>query len=267
MNNNGTQRESDRFPRPAVQLRDVELEDAISADEIALCFQPQVDVATGNLVAVEALVRWPLELSGEQLFFRADAAGLGERLSRHAQSAAIAAAARWTGPLANIGLALNCVAADLARPSYGGWLIGECGRFGLDPARLTVEITESSLVIDRALAAAKLSWLRQWGVKIALDDFGTGYANLTYLTALPLDLLKIDRELIAGLNDPRGQMVVRAVIAMAHELGIDVCAEGVETAEQLAMIAEWGCSTAQGFLMAPALDQVALERFAAPPSA
>ncbi|HET9355049.1 MAG TPA: EAL domain-containing protein [Sphingomicrobium sp.] len=258
-----SQRASDRLHKRQAPQRDLELEGAITADEIALRFQPQVEVASGRLVAVEALARWPLERCGERLFFRADAAGLGERLSRHAQSAAIAAAARWTGPLAHIGLALNCVAADLARPSYGGWLIGECSRFGLDPARLTIEITESSLVIDRVLAAAKLAWLRQWGVKIALDDFGTGYANLTYLTALPLDLLKIDRELIAGLNDERGRTVVQAVIAMALDLGLDVCAEGVETAEQMAMIADWGCTTAQGFLMAPALDLDELERFAA----
>ena len=258
-----SQRASDRLHKPQAPKRDLELEGAITADEIALRFQPQVEVASGRLVAVEALARWPLERCGERLFFRADAAGLGERLSRHAQSAAIGAAAEWRGPLARIGLALNCVAADLARPSYGGWLIGECGRFGLDPARLTVEITESSLVIDRTLAAAKLSWLRQWGVRIALDDFGTGYANLTYLTALPLDVLKIDRELIAGLNDERGRTVVQAVIAMALDLGLEVCAEGVETAEQMAMIADWGCTTAQGFLMAPALDQHELERFAA----
>ena len=101
------------------------------------------------------MTRSPLERSSERLFFRADAAGLGERLSRHAQSAALAAAARWGGPLATIGLALNCLAADLARPSYGSWLIGECNRLGVHPARLTLEITESSLVTDPVNAAAK----------------------------------------------------------------------------------------------------------------
>ena len=260
--NIGSERASDRLQRPEAPRRDLELEDAITAGEIALRFQPQVEVASGRLVAVEALARWPRERCGERLFFRADAAGLGERLSRHAQSAAIAAAARWSGPLGGLGLALNCVAADLARPSYASWLIAECGRFGFAPARLTLEITESSLVSDQVLAAAKLAWLRQWGVKIALDDFGTGYANLTYLTSLPLDLLKIDRELIAGLRDERGRTVVRSVIAMALDLGLEVCAEGVETAEQLAMIADWGCTTAQGFLMAPALTPAELERFA-----
>lgn len=258
----GIQRASDRL-RPVLPLRDLRLEQAISADEITLRFQPQIDLSSGKLVAVEALARWPMEHCGERLFFRAHAAGLGERLSRHAQSAAIAAAAGWNGPLADIGLALNCLAADLARPSYGGWLIGECNRWGFSPARLTVEITESTLVVDPVHAAAKLSWLRQWGVSVALDDFGTGYANLTYLTALPLDVLKIDRALIAGLNSEKGRVVVRAIIAMARELGLKVCAEGVETAEQLALISGWGCATAQGFLMAPALDHAELAAFAA----
>ena len=258
----GTQRASDCL-QPFSPLRDLQLERAIIADEIGLRFQPQMDLATGQMVAVEALARWPMEHCGERLFFRADAAGLGERLSRHAQGAAIAAAARWDGPLAKVGLALNCLAADLARPSYGGWLIGECNRRGLAPSRLTLEITESTLVTDPVHAAAKLAWLRQWGVRIALDDFGTGYANLTYLTALPLDVLKIDRGLIAGLSGEKGRVVVRAIIAMARELGLEVCAEGVETAEQLALVTRLGCTTAQGFLMAPALDEAELARFAA----
>lgn len=258
-----SQRASDHLRVPPPALPDFELERAIRRDEITLRFQPQIDLSSGKLLAVEALARWPMEHCGERLFFRADAAGLGERLSRHAQSAAIAAAARWRGPLARIGLALNCLAADLARPSYGGWLIGECNRWGFAPARLTVEITESTLVQDPVHAAARLAWLRQWGVRVALDDFGSGYANLTYLAALPLDVLKIDRALIAGLCSEKGRVVVRAIIALARELGLGVCAEGIETTEQLALVTGWGCTTAQGFLMAPGLDEDELGSFAA----
>ena len=256
------QRASDRLSAPRAPDRDLELEGAISSCEIRLHFQPQVAAKGGRLVGVEALARWSAERSSEQLFFRASDAGLSERLSRHVQGMAIAAAAGWTGPLASVRLSLNCVAADLARPSYGAWLIAECGRHRFDPARLTLEITESSLVIDRSLAAAKLGWLRQWGVKIAIDDFGTGYANLPYLTALPLDVLKIDRELIAGLDSERNRIVVRSIIAMARDLGLDVCAEGVETEEQRAMVADWGCTTIQGFLIAPPLSDAALGELA-----
>lgn len=259
----GEQRQSDRPVAPPFPRRDIRLEQAIAGSEIALAFQPQIDIGSGRLVAVEALARWPLEASAERLFFRADAAGLGERLSRHAQRAAIATAARWSGPLAGLGIALNCVAADLARPSYAGWLIGECNRLGLDPARVTLEITESSRVSEPALAAAALGWLRQWGVRIALDDFGSGFANLAYLTSLPLDVLKIDRTLIAGMGEDKGRVVVRSAVAMARDLGLAVCAEGIETERQLALVAEWGCTTAQGYLIAPPMDAEALAAFAA----
>ena len=257
------QRASDRLEAAHAPKRDMALEAAIAACAIRLNFQPQVDVASGRLVGAEALSRWQAEPSSEFMFARAAAAGLGERLSRHVQASAIASAACWEGPLANVRLSLNCVAADLARPNYGHWLIAECSRLGFDPSRLTLEITESSLVIDRALAAAKLAWLREWGVRIAIDDFGTGYANLPYLTALPLDSLKLDCELIAGLGNERSRIVVRAMIQMARDLGLETCAEGVETVEQRDMLAEWGCTTMQGHLIAPALDERDLARFAA----
>ena len=256
------QRASDRLRAPVAPSRDKVLEAAIVANAIRLHFQPQIAIADGSLVGVEALARWSGEPKSECLFARAANAGLAERLSRHVQSQAIAVAATWTGPLAKVRLSLNCVAADLARPAYNRWLVGECGRHGFDPSRLTLEITETSLVIDRALAAAKLAWLREWGVQIAIDDFGTGYANLPYLTALPLDCLKIDRELIAGLDNEKSQIVVRSVIAMARDLGLETCAEGVETEAQRRMVSQWGCTTMQGYLFAPALDGPLLESLA-----
>ena len=261
MNDTG-QRASDRLQAPRAPRRDLSLEAAIASNAIRLHFQPQVAISDGRLVGAEALARWWEEPRSEQLFARASQAGLGERLSRHVQSKALAVAARWSGPLAQVRLSLNCVAADLARPEYNRWLIGECGRFGFDPSRLTLEITESSLVIDRALAAAKLAWLREWGVRIAIDDFGTGYANLPYLTALPLDCLKIDRELIAGLDDERCRIVVRSMIAMARDLGLETCAEGVETEAQRRFLTKSGCTTMQGYLFAPALDGPLLESLA-----
>jgi EAL domain-containing protein (putative c-di-GMP-specific phosphodiesterase class I) len=256
------QRASDRLEAAGPPKRDTALEAAIAACAIRLNFQPQVEVASNRLVGVEALARWQAEPSSEFMFARAAAAGLGERLSRHVQASAIASAACWDGPLGQVRLSLNCVAADLARPNYGHWLIAECSRLGFEPSRLTLEITETSLVIDRTLAAAKLAWLRQWGVRIAIDDFGTGYANLPYLTALPLDCLKLDCELISGLDDERGWIVVRAMIEMAHDLGLETCAEGVETQKQREMLADMGCTTMQGFLIAPALDERDLASFA-----
>ena len=133
---------------------------------------------------------------------------------------------------------------------------------GLDPRRLTVEIVESGLVQDRPAVSARLARLRAAGIRIAVDDFGTGYANLAYLTSLPLDLIKIDRGLVADLvGGRRDRIVVRAMIRLARELGLGVIVEGVETEGQLSLLSEWGCDLYQGFLGSSALDEAALDRF------
>jgi EAL domain-containing protein (putative c-di-GMP-specific phosphodiesterase class I) len=141
-------------------------------------------------------------------------------------------------------------------------LVRELAAAKLNPKRLTLEITESSLVIDRNLVSGRLSRLRELGIQIAVDDFGTGYANLAYLTSLPLDTLKIDRGLIADLvGGSRDRIVVKAMIGMAQDLGLKVVVEGIEHTAQLALVADWGCDLYQGFLVAGALDEVELARF------
>jgi EAL domain-containing protein (putative c-di-GMP-specific phosphodiesterase class I) len=130
---------------------------------------------------------------------------------------------------------------------------------GFAPERLTVEVTESGLIEDLAGAAALLARLRSGGLRVAIDDFGTGYSSLAYLKALPLDYLKIDKRLsqdIAGST--RDRIVVRSVIDMARSLGLGVIAEGVETEEQLALLAGEGCTLYQGFLCAPPLTSTEL---------
>ena len=129
--------------------------------------------------------------------------------------------------------------------------------------RLTLEITESSLVSEWENVGARLDTLRAAGVAIAIDDFGTGYANLAYLTSLPLDSLKIDRGLLADIETGRrDQIVVRTMIGLARELGLKVVVEGVETAAQLDLVRLWGGDLIQGFLIAQALDTDALTAFA-----
>ena len=133
---------------------------------------------------------------------------------------------------------------------------------GVDPERLTVEIVESSLVADRKAAAERLMALKSSGIRIAIDDFGTGYSSLAYLTSLPLDCVKIDRGLITDIvGGDRDRIVVRAMIHLAHELGLDVVVEGVESAAQLELLASWGTDLYQGFLGSEALDEVELARF------
>ena len=255
-------RGSDRIEQPAAVVRDRALERAIAENRIELRFQPQSNPRTGMVEGAEALARWSGAESSEQLFARAAAVGLTERLSRHVQRKALAMAAKWRGPLSGLRLSLNLVPEDLAREGYDDWLVAELAAARLDPRRLTLEITESSLVIDQAVAATRLARLREIGIEIAIDDFGTGYSNLAYLTSLPLDTLKIDRGLIADVvGGSRDRIVVKAMIGMARELGLKVVIEGVETTAQLALVAAWECDLYQGFLTAGALDEAELARF------
>ena len=256
-------RASDRgIPAPASYRRDRALEDAIRRDRIELRFQPQIEPASGRIVAVEALARWTAVGSPELLFARAEAVGLAERLSHAIQRKALRTFGHWRGPLAKLRLSINLLPLDLERPGYEQWLLGEIAAAGLQPDRITVEIVESSLMADRLEVAGRLARLRAAGVRIAIDDFGTGYSSLAYLASLPLDAIKIDRAMIADIvGGSRDRIVVKAMIRLARELGLSVVVEGVESTAQLNLLAEWECDLYQGFLGAGALDEAELRRF------
>jgi EAL domain-containing protein (putative c-di-GMP-specific phosphodiesterase class I) len=249
---------------PAAPARDLVLEAAIAHEQVELLFQPLIDARTGQVTGAEALARSPLVRSADALFARAASAGLSERLSRLVQRKALRSAAAWEGPLKGLKLSINLLPADISRDGYECWLLDEIAAAGLDPTRVTTEITESALLVDPEGAAQRLSRLREIGVSVAIDDFGSGYANLTYLTALPLDMLKIDRGLIAGIvAGTRDRIVVEAIIRLAGELDLKVVAEGVESAGQLALLKGWGCDLYQGFFGAGALTHEALNGFVA----
>ena len=170
----------------------------------------------------------------------------------------------WEGPLAKLRISINLLPADISREGYERWLLDEIDAAAIDPARITLEITESALLDDRESVAARLATLREAGLRIAVDDFGTGYASLAYLTSLPLDMLKIDRGLIGEIvGREKDRIVVKALIHLARELGLQVVVEGVETAEQLELLREWGCDLYQGFLGSRPLSHEDLTRFAA----
>ncbi|MEA3059473.1 MAG: hypothetical protein QOE50_885 [Sphingomonadales bacterium] len=247
---------------PAAPRRDPVLEATISHEQVDVLFQPLIEPATGRVVGAEALARSTIAADAQLLFARASAGGLEERLSRLIQRKALRCAAAWEGPLRGLGLSVNILPADISRAGYDEWLLDEIGAAGIDPKRITAEITESALLVDQVEVAERLSRLREVGLRIAVDDFGTGYASLAYLTSLPLDAIKIDRGLIADLvGGERDRIVVKALIHLARELDLKVVIEGVETAAQLALIAEWGCDLYQGFLGAGALNHEELMRF------
>jgi EAL domain-containing protein (putative c-di-GMP-specific phosphodiesterase class I) len=258
-------RASDTGATPALAnppQRDLMLEASIAHEQVEVLYQPLIEPGSGRIVGAEALARSPLVADAELLFARASASGLAERLSRLVQRKALRNAAVWEGPLKCLGLSINLLPADISRPGYDSWLLDEIGASGIDPQRVTVEITESALLADYEEVAARLTRLREAGIRIAVDDFGTGYASLAYLTSLPLDSIKIDRGLIADIvGGERDRIVVKAMIHLARELDLDIVVEGVETTGQLALLAEWGCDLYQGFLGAGPLTQDELSRF------
>ncbi|MFL6773886.1 MAG: EAL domain-containing protein [Sphingomicrobium sp.] len=258
-------RASDRkAPAPVTPIRDQLLESIIAHEQVEVLYQPQIEPVSGRIAGAEALARSALTQSAEALFKRASAAGLGERLSRLVQRKALRSAAVWEGPLKDLKLSINLLPEDISRDGYAEWLLDEIEANGMDPRRLTVEITESALLVDQPTVAERLSRLRAAGIAIAIDDFGTGYASLAYLTTLPLDMIKIDRGLIADIvGGERDRIVVRAMIRLARELDLSVVVEGVESTPQLALLAEWGCDLYQGFLGAGALSEAELWRFVA----
>ena len=249
---------------PATPRRDLLLEAAIAHEQVDVLFQPLIDPATGKIAGAEALARSAIVPDAGLLFARAEAGGLSERLSRLVQRKALRLAAVWEGPLKNLGLSINLLPADLLRLGYEEWLLDEIRVAGINPRRVTAELTESALLVDQEAVAGRLHKLRDAGLRIAVDDFGTGYASLAYLTSLPLDAIKIDRGLVRDIvGGERDRIVVKAMIHLARELDLKVVVEGVETTGQLALLADWGCDLYQGFLGAGALTHEELTRFVA----
>ncbi|NNC71910.1 MAG: bifunctional diguanylate cyclase/phosphodiesterase [Sphingomonadaceae bacterium] len=244
---------------------EIDLRPALDNDEIEILFQPQVSTANGRVIGVEALSRWhhPAfgELGAAALFAAADRADYLSELSAHVQRKAVELAARWPDALGELRLAVNVTASDIADPNFVERFSAMADESGFPRDRLTAEVTESGLIADLGAAGERLAELRSGGFRVAIDDFGTGYSSLAYLKSLPLDYLKIDRRLSQDITgDVRDRVVVRGVIEMARSLGLSVIAEGVETEDQLDMLAEQGCSLYQGFLCSPPISTDALSR-------
>jgi EAL domain-containing protein (putative c-di-GMP-specific phosphodiesterase class I) len=203
-------------------------------------------------------------LSASILLETAASAELAVALGRHIRARAIATAAAWTGPLADLRLSVNVTAADLADPDFVSTLARDLAQAGMSPRRLVVEVTEEAIINDLDAASATLSLLRQDGVGIALDDFGAGYSSLARLARLPVDTLKLDRSLAQGLSgSERERIVVEGMIATARRLGLTVIAEGIEDDILLAAARSAGCHGVQGYCIAPPLDDAALAGFCA----
>lgn len=241
----------------------IDLHLAIEDGEIDVLFQPQAPIDGGRVTGVEALARWRHgrlgPMGADALFAAADRADLGVALSDHIQTLVLTRVAQWPQQLGGLRVSLNLTAGDLGRPGFAELFLDRVAASGVPCDRLTVEITETGAIRNLDAAAAVLTTLREAGMRVALDDFGTGYSSLAYLTALPLDYLKLDKALACGIEaTPRHRGVVRAVMTLARSLGLAVIAEGIETPAQRALLAAEGCALYQGFLLAEPLDEAAL---------
>ncbi len=254
-------------PEPGIAAAiDAGMRAAIANRQIAIVLQPQFEVATGRLVGAEALARLHHADLGEvgagDLFAAADRCDLREELSYLIQEEAIAIAARWPAALDELRLSVNLGAEEL-REGYSAELLQILAHTGFTAQRLTLELTEESLVRDIDIASEQLAILRTQHIRIAVDDFGTGYSSLAYLKTLPLDYLKIDKGMTPDISGTgKDRIVLRAIIAMAKALDLKIIAEGVEREEELAMLQAEGCDYFQGYLRSAPLSPIDFERFA-----
>ena len=243
----------DQLARPASARDGAMVSSALSHDEVVIHYQPQYDVASGAMIGVEALLRWQhpeLGLLGAgPLVTAARAARLERDLTEHAHRVALAEIAGWPRALAKLRVSLNITAADLGDPEFADRFAAMAKQAGVDPDRLTLELTEQAMLSEPANAAAQLAQIRALGSAIAIDDFGTGYSSLSLLARLPIDYLKIDSGFTRSLDgSDRDRIVVRAIVDLARALGLLVVAEGIENEAQLERLRELGVATWQGFL-------------------
>jgi diguanylate cyclase (GGDEF)-like protein len=237
------------------------LRGAVENHEMVLHYQPIVELATGSLAGVEALVRWSDPLRGfvgpDEFISVAEDTGTILPLGRWVIREAARKLGQWTRSLPadrSLFVNVNVSGRQFASPGLADQVIAVAGENGLRPHALRLEITETVLMTNLEDTRRALARLKEGTVGVHVDDFGTGYSSLAYLCRLPLDGLKIDRSFVAHMMDSSENLeVIRAIVRLGETLGLSVTAEGVETAEQLASLREMSCPYAQGFLFGRAV--------------
>jgi PAS domain S-box-containing protein/diguanylate cyclase (GGDEF)-like protein len=235
-------------------------------DEFRVVFQPQFEIATGQLVRFEALCRWTsVELgpiAPDRFIPIAEQTGLIMEIGRRVMLDALRHAKSWTDTGRRIGVAVNISPMQFMRPDFPHIIREALALSDFPPALLELEITEGIFIRDLNLAVARIRELQRLGLSIALDDFGTGYSSLSYLQRMPIDAVKLDRSFVSDLTtDTATVSMVRSVLAMAEALNLRVVTEGVETEQQLEILRALGCDEAQGYLLGrPESAELALQR-------
>ncbi|MBN1005793.1 EAL domain-containing protein [Amphritea sp. ZJ14W] len=237
-----------------------ELHHAIENRELELFYQPKISVLDNRVVGAEALVRWNHPkyglLNPDQFIPLMERSGLIQGLTIWVIQEGFAQCAEWHQADLGVALSINLSAKDLNNPELPDLISGIKGAVGINPAWITLEITESSIMTDPDAAMAIIHRIHDMGFQFSIDDYGTGYSSLSYLKRLPLKELKIDRSFVADiLRDESDAVIVNATINLAHNLGLEVTAEGVEDMETLALLKQEGCDLAQGFCLGKPMPQ------------
>lgn len=239
----------------------------VAGREFVPWFQPEYDLNSGEIVGVEALVRWNHPTDGVLDAWRfidtAEEIGLAPEMSRLVLEGSLATLAGWRAEGFDTRMRVNIAAAQLQSGELAEQIAGALTSHGIPAERLCVEITERSLMLDPESAIEALTAVRGLGVEVAIDDFGTGFSSLARLKHLPVDTLKIDRSFVSGIvESTTDREIVRTIIWLSRGLGLDVVAEGVEAAEQVDLLLELGCRRAQGWLWSPAVPAAEVPRVA-----
>jgi diguanylate cyclase (GGDEF)-like protein/PAS domain S-box-containing protein len=258
---------TDAMNRMASRRLDIEshLRRAIERSELSVVYQPKLDLASGRVGAVEALVRWDNAELGKvrptEFIEVAEESGLIVPIGEWILRTACAQQRQWADAgFEPVVMAVNLSSCQIRARRFPALLAGVLQETGVSPRHVELEITESAIMHYEDLSIRTLAELKQIGVSLALDDFGTGYSSLSYLKRFPIDVLKIDRAFVRDVTtDPDDAAITRAIVAMAKSLGLYVLAEGVETAEQEAFLREVGVDGMQGFRIGtPALAHEAV---------
>ena len=249
-----------------------DLHDALADNQFFLNYQPTFDLRTNETTGVEALIRWEHPTAGvimpDDFIPAAERTGLIIPIGRWVLREACRLGAEWNRRGRSLTMAVNLSARQLESDDLVDDVRRTLAESGLDPAKLVLEITETTLMRDAPSTRHRLEGLKALGVRLAIDDFGTGYSSMAYLRQFPIDVIKIDRSFTSGVADSRDAAVlVRTLVQLGKGLGLETVAEGIEDGAQLDSLMREQCDTGQGFLYARPLAPDALEDFLRIPAA
>lgn len=249
-----------------------ELRRGIAAGEVAVAYQPKLDLRSGRIAHAEALVRWRHPVDGlippDRFIPLAESTGVIAEVTDFVMRTVVADCARWNALGVEMCVAVNVSAADIADAEFVDRVKSILAEHGVQPCSLSLEVTESAIIRSTSAAISVLTELREFGIKLSVDDYGTGQSTLSYLKQLPVHELKIDKCFVTSVcNSSNDEIMVRSTIQLAHELGLQVVAEGVEDHTTVGLLQSLGCDFAQGYFTGEPMSFEKLSRMLEKPAA